>query len=339
MGSNIKKIAKYVFSFALAFGLVAYSCSKMDWSNFTGALASCRWGLVFLSLCSGLMAATIRGIRWNLILRSFIPGISYFITFNAENIGNISNMAIQYSGEFVRCGVVTAKTKSPYDKVLGTAALERVWDLMSLFLVFVLTLALGGGKFGEFISGWVSDAFHGKGVLLIAGLAVLFIISFFAISKFSKLDGWFGNLCAKIYKVVCGMLDGFTSCLKMDRKWLFFLLTIFIWGMYWLQSVLIINALQGVFAGFGLVDALCIMLIGSLASVLPAPGSFGTYHAIIQFALSSVYFQGTMGMEKIAADSYGMTYAIMAHETQALAFIILGLLSLLIVSFEKKKTK
>jgi hypothetical protein len=107
--------------------------------------------------------------------------------------------------------------------------------------------------------------------------------------------------------------------------------------MYWLQSVCTINALGGVFSGLGLTDALCLTLIGSLASVLPAPGGFGTFHAIIQFALSSVYFQGIMAIDKLAADSYGMTYAIMAHETQALGFIILGVFSLILLSVNKKK--
>ena len=44
-----------------------------------------------------------------------------------------------------------------------------------------------------------------------------------------------------------------------------------------------------------------------------------------------------MAIDKVAADSYGMTYAIMAHETQAVGFIILGVFSLILLSVNKKK--
>ena len=158
-----------------------------------------------------------------------------------------------------------------------------------------------------------------------------------AVALLRKHDNGIGRLCARIYKLLLGMWQGFGSCIRMKGKWLFVFYTIVIWSMYWLQSVCTINALGGVFSGLGLTDALCLTLIGSLASVLPAPGGFGTFHAIIQFALSSVYFQGIMAIDKVAADSYGMTYAIMAHETQAVGFIILGVFSLILLSVNKKK--
>ena len=48
MDSKVKKILKYVLSFALAGGLIAYSCSKVDWNSLGKAVGSCRWGYILL---------------------------------------------------------------------------------------------------------------------------------------------------------------------------------------------------------------------------------------------------------------------------------------------------
>jgi uncharacterized protein (TIRG00374 family) len=337
MDSKVKKILKYVLSFALAGGLIAYSCSKVDWSSFAKAMESCNWAYILLALLAGFVAMYFRALRWRLTIKPIAPSIKRMTAFHGVNIGNLSNMAVPYSGELVRCGVITSGTGAPYDQVLGTVALDRVWDLVSMFATFLLILLLGGGRFGEFIAGWVRDSFNASFLLIIAVLLVAGGAFVAAVALLRKRDNGIGRLCARIYKLLLGMWQGFGSCIRMKGKWLFVFYTIVIWGMYWLQSVCTINALGGVFSGLGLTDALCLTLIGSLASVLPAPGGFGTFHAIIQFALSSVYFQGIMAIDKVAADSYGMTYAIMAHETQAVGFIILGVFSLILLSVNKKK--
>ena len=338
MDSKVKKILKYVLSFALAGGLIAYSCSKVDWNSFSKAVESCNWGFILLAMLAGVVAMYFRALRWRLTIKPIAPSIKRMTAFHGVNIGNLSNMAVPYSGELVRCGVITSGTGAPYDQVLGTVALDRVWDLVSMFATFLLVLLLGGGRFGDFVEGWVRDSFNASFLLIIALLLAAGGVFFAAVALLRKHDSALGRLCAKIYGVMNGMLKGFGSCIRMKGKWLFVFYTVIIWSMYWLQSVCTINALQGVFSGLGLVDALCLTLIGSLASVLPAPGGFGTFHAIIQFALSSVYFQGIMAMDKLAADSYGMTYAIMAHETQAIVFILLGVFSLIMLSLNKKKT-
>ena len=338
MDSKVRKILKYILSFALAGGLIAYSCSKVDWKSLGEAVGSCRWGFILLALLAGVVAMFFRALRWRLTIKPIAPSIKRSTSFHGVNIGNLSNMAVPYSGELVRCGVITSGTGAPYDQVLGTVALDRVWDLVSMFTTLLLVMLLGGGRFGEFVSGWVRESFNASFLLIIALLLVAGSAFVAAVALLRKHDSALGRICTKIFEVMRGMLQGFGSCIKMRGKWLFVLYTVIIWGMYWLQSVCTINALQGVFSGLGLVDALCLTLIGSLASVLPAPGGFGTFHAIIQFALSSVYFQGIMSLDKVAADSYGMTYAIMAHETQAIGFILLGVFSVIMLSINKKKS-
>ena len=117
MDTKVKKILKYVLSFALAGGLIAYSCSKVDWSSFAKAMESCNWAYILLALLAGFVAMYFRALRWRLTIKPIAPSIKRMTAFHGVNIGNLSNMAVPYSGELVRCGVITSGTGAPYDQV------------------------------------------------------------------------------------------------------------------------------------------------------------------------------------------------------------------------------
>ena len=113
----------------------------------------------------------------------------------------------------------------------------------------------------------------------------------------------------------------------MEKKWAFMLQTALIWAMYWLQIVFLTHALPAA-EGMGIVDALFIMLAGSIASFVPVPGGFGAYHYLVALSLSSLYgFSWQMGI----------VFATIAHESQALTMIITGASSFLRQSLLKNE--
>ena len=197
MDSKVKKILKYVLSFALAGGLIAYSCSKVDWNSLGKAVGSCRWGYILLAMLAGVVAMYFRALRWRLTIKPIAPSIKRITSFHGVNIGNLSNMAVPYSGELVRCGVITSGTGAPYDQVLGTVALDRVWDLVSMFATLLLVMLLGGGRFGEFVSGWVRESFDASFLLILALLLVAGGVFVAAVALLRKHDSALGRLCAK----------------------------------------------------------------------------------------------------------------------------------------------
>ena len=71
-------------------------------------------------------------------------------------------------------------------------------------------------------------------------------------------------------------------------------------------------------SGLGIVDALFIMLVGNIASLVPVPGGFGAYHFMVSSAMSFVY--------GIPA-GFGMIFATLSHEAQTLTQIVSGGLS------------
>jgi len=313
-------LLKLVVSFLVA-GIFLYFCFRgVNWSDFAAGLKDCRWPFAILSMTIGAGAFLFRGLRWRQLCAPLDPSVKALTTYNAVCVGNMANFIAPYFGELVRLSIVArrslpsdgGKPALGPDKVLGTMALERLLDVISLGVLLLLLLVFKWNEFGTFFAEKIFVGSKASVALLIVAAILLCgfsLLVFLAVRLSGK-----SRLFAKVYDFLKGLLDGFKSFLAMDRKALFILYTVLIWACYWFQIVLALEAMPAV-AGLTLADALFLMLAGSLASVAPTPGGFGAFHYIMSLALSSIY-----GLPWEA----GMAFAVLAHETQALTMIITG---------------
>ena len=315
MKVSIKKILKYIGSAALAILLLWVSFREVEWAEFRAQVKACRWEFILLSMAAGSFAFWLRAIRWRQLLLPLDPSVSRLTAFNGVNIGNISNFIFPRIGEFIRCGVITRRSKITYDKVLGTVVLERGWELLVMLLLLAVVVVGGINRFGGFfveqiwtpLASRLSFSLWWIVVLLaLAGLAGLW-----AIWRYRDTN----TLCSKVWGIFRGLGQGFSSCLRMDRKWLFFAYTAFIWVMYWLMAASIMWAAPFL-DGLDLIDALFLSLVGGLGFAVPVPGGIGAFHFIISLALSAVY---GIPMEM------GIIYATLSHTSQAITQILFGL--------------
>ena len=290
----------------LAAGLIYLVVRKVEWEPFLKGLASCHWGWVLASMACGLLALVLRGLRWRLLLLPVDGGITRKQSISAYWAGNIFNAALPTSGEWVRCGLVT-RQKERFDRILGTAASERIIDLLTLGGLLAL-LALFGWRFiGRFVTlniiqpvlnFWERPGILLTVLLLLALVAALLALLHFAARKF--------RIPARINAFLMGIVEGITSIRQMPGKGWFLADTAAIWILYMLQVMGISLAL-----GLGLLpkDAMLLSALGSIASVIPVPGGIGAYHYIIALTLGSLY-----GMDW----STGLLFATLCHESQLL---------------------
>jgi len=340
MEVNVQKTVKYIFSLVIAGVLVYYSFRGVAWSDFTEGLQQCTWWMLALSMLAGASAFGLRGLRWRRLIQPIAatatadatataeptataeaaakePG--RLDTYDAVTIGNVSNMIFPFLGDFVRCGIVAKNTRTRYDRVFGTVALERVLDLATIGLLFVILFAFKWEVFGTFFMeniwrpaiarfDWI--VWLALGIVAVAGLAAVVAI-FMVHDKYPALD--------KVYKAFAGLFQGFGSILKI-KGWGFFVAeTLLIWAMYWLQIVLLTHAFPAA-VGMGIIDALFIMIVGSIASFVPVPNGVGAYHYLVALALSGLY---PMGFTWATA----IVFATIAHESQAITMVITGAIS------------
>ena len=315
MSANIKKILKYTASAALAILLLWVSFREVEWTDFWAQVKACRWEFILLSMAAGSSAFWIRAVRWRQLLLPLDSSVSRLTTFNGVNIGNISNFIFPRIGEFIRCGVITRRSRISYDKVLGTVVLERGWELLVMLLLLAVVVAGGFNRFGGFFVEQIWNPLSSRLSFslwwIVALLAVAGVVGLWAIWRYRGTHAF----CSKVWGIFRGLGQGFSSCLRMDRKWLFFAYTALIWVMYWLMAASIMWAAPFL-DGLDLIDALFLSLVGGLGFAVPVPGGIGAFHFIISLALSAVY---GVPMEM------GIIYATLSHTSQAITQILFGL--------------
>lgn len=314
MKARTVNIIKYLLSALLAAILLYFTFRGVNWAEFVSVLKECRWGFVLLSMLAGVLSMLLRALRWRLLLLPIDADASRLKCIDGINIAKLADFVFPHLGELVRCGYVTAR-KLPYDKALGTVVLERAWDMFVLALLCVSVLVLKWSDFGNFVSeNMIAPAIGGMqfslwwvvaGVVLLLALVVAFL--------------------PPARRFVRGIWQGIVSCLRMKRKGAFLLYTLAMWAMYLLMSLFIIHSLP-FDSGLGLTDALFIMLVGSVAGVVPVPGGFGAFHYMVALALDTVY-----GIPFAT----GIIFATLSHESQAVTMAICGIVSYIIETVSK----
>ena len=325
MDKKITKILKYLLSALLAAILLYFSFREVEWADFVEGLKGCRWEYIALSMAAGAFAFWLRALRWRKLLLPLDDSITRVTAFNGINIGNISNFVFPRIGELVRCGVITRRSlpsdpqkpehkKASYDKVLGTVVLERGWELLVMLLLLVVVVVGGFDRFGAFFVEQIWTPMSQKldfsiwwivAVLVIAVAAVGYVLWRFRDSN---------AFCGKVWGIFRGLVQGFTSCLKMDQKWLFFAYTAMIWLTYWLMAASTVWAAPFL-DDLTIIDALFLSLVGGLGFAVPVPGGIGAFHFVISLALAGLY---DVPMEM------GIIYATLSHTSQAITQIVFG---------------
>lgn len=336
MNPTIKKTLKYLASAAVAVLLLWFSFRDVEWASFAAVLKECHWGYVALSMAAGSFAFLLRALRWRRLLMPIDESISTLTTFNGVNIGMISNFVFPRIGEFVRCGVITRrsapvdpehpdKKKASYDKVLGTVVLERSWELLVMLLLLAVVVIAGfkrfGGFFVEQIWNPMAQRLDFSIWWIVALLVAVCVAGLWLLWRYRESNAF----CSKVWGIFKGILQGFASCLKMEKKWLFFAYTACIWLTYWLMAASTVWAAPFL-EHLDVIDALFLSLVGGIGFAVPVPGGIGAFHFVISLALSMVY---GIPMEM------GIVYATLSHTSQAITQIFFGAVSYVVEAVRK----
>lgn len=325
MNAKLKTVLKYVLSLLLAGVLLWLALRRVDWTAFMEGLKQTRWGYIFPFVGASLGALVFRAFRWKLLLNAAGFRSKWLEVWDANNIGNLGNLAVPGAGELIRCGYVNGK--SGYANVLGTVLVERVWDILFIVLMIVFSLVLDQADFGPFFSENIWEPLAGNLNFslwwLVAALVVILIVFFWLVFRYR------GNsrFCAKIADALSNIGKGFTSFLRMKRKALFLLYTVAIWFMYLLMTLSIQKAMPEL-SDLGLVDALFFCVLGNIASIIPVPGSMGAYHYLMALAVSAIFAKSW---------ETGILFATLQHELHAVLVLILGAISYTRHSLKKRQ--
>ena len=319
-----------VGGFVLAAVLLVLALRGVDFARVGSDLANAQWGWLVPLAATALASHWLRAWRWTLLLDTLprgttAAGVPIGGAFGALMIGYMANYAAPRLGEVVRTGNISARFGLRFSGVLGTVAVERLLDVVTLALALLtIPFFLAGrldvmqGLWTDSIDSWAGKL-EGHGLLL-AGLAVA------CLAILAGAVVWIRRgRHERLRHIGRSFADGLAALARTPHRGLLILTTIGIWLLYavmaWVPFRMFgFDTAYGITFGY----TWAIMLIGALGVVVPSPGGIGSYHFITIQALVLMFGFTT---------SEAASYAIVSHAGQLVLYVVAGFVAMIVQGY------
>jgi uncharacterized protein (TIRG00374 family) len=320
MSKRLKKILQFSFFFLLTAVLLWFSFKDVKFSELWEGIKNANYVWVIIGTLIGIFAYFVRAQRWRMLVKPLGYSPSLINTYDAVIIGYLGNLVFPRFGEIARCAALTRSNGVPFDKLVGTVVVERLFDLICMVFLLLFVFFVRLDTFGKFVTDNVSDAFGSINtavvILIVVLILVLICLSIVLAWRFrGRIKS--NALGQKVISFCKGIVEGFKTFAHMERRWWFVFHTMLLWVCYWLMAWLVLFAVPAT-SHLGPLDGLVVMLLGSLGIVTPTSGGLGAFHAIMKLGLPFLYK---------TSESDALLYATINHESQLLFIVILGLIA------------
>ncbi|MBI5464790.1 MAG: flippase-like domain-containing protein [Ignavibacteriales bacterium] len=282
------------------------------------SLKSANYLWVGLTVPFIVLSYWIRTVRWKYLLTPIKEKISNRNLFSSVMIGYSVNNILPRVGEFVRPVLLGNQEGISRTSAFGTVVVERILDFMTFYLITCATLFL----YPRAIDPFVNDVESIRPFFLygsIAGFA-LFVLLFFKAETFVKMLAKLRRflperLRPKVHSFVESFAAGF-GVARMKNKFAgIFFLSLFLWLDYALIMFLPFYAFPQQLSALGFGASIVLLVVSSIAWVLPAPGAMGTYHSFLTVAMTKLY-----GVDSVTA----LSFSVITHEVGYIITMMLG---------------
>ena len=336
MKKYIKDILKLILFLALGLFFVWLSVKDLDdnqramiWTNIYNVFLDKRWIFLLLCMLIGILSVWFRAFRSILMIKPLGYQVSKMNSYHAIMICYLANLAFPRLGEVLRCTILQTHEKVPFQKSLGTVVAERIIDVLICGIMFVIALCCEYDKLMQiFVENHSMEKImvflSSKGkYVLIATLLVIALIIYLLRNKIKDIP-----FVKKIKSVIWGFWEGLISVKNVQNPIAFVIHSLGIWVCYYLMFYVCSFA----FPEFSslctqtLLASLTCVVIGSVGFIV-AQGGLGAYPLLISLVLS------LYGL----APEYGLAIGWVIWTTENAMYLVLGLLSLVVVSLKKRK--
>lgn len=267
----------------IADGILLEDCSLIEkvWIDFQNS--SVLWlGIVLLCY---MISNISRSYRWKYLIDSLGYETRLSNVFHSNMLLYFANLGFPRLGEFVRVGSIARYEKVPFEKLMGTVTVDRIFDFISFFIVLALALMLEYDTLWNFIVDSRSSAEEVNTSSIPWGIIILAVLATVGAILYWKRDFLLNlPILEKVKKLIIGFIDGIKSVSKLKNVPGFIFHSVVIWVMYFLMTYLCFYAFAPT-AHLGVKAGLMTFVFGSLGMIVPSPGGMGSYHAFVVAAL------------------------------------------------------
>jgi uncharacterized protein (TIRG00374 family) len=319
--SVIGNVLKFVLPLALGILILYFLFRDIHPEEVWDILKHANYAILVFSLLFGLLGNTIRGYRWELLIRplGYQPKVS---TLNYAIYGGYAvNFVFARAGEIWRCGMVAKEEKIPFAKLLGTILLDRILDMLlvvSILLVaFFLNMKFLLQQNEEQIE-WIQNILTSP--LLYAGIIGV-ALTLFIVFRFFRQN----FIVKKCIELAVGILKDIKTIWQMKTKKRLFLYSIGIWTSYFFYFYITFFAF-GFTKDLGLTAGLVAFALSSLSMGVPSNGGLGPWQLAVIASLT-IY-----GVNKGEATAF----ATGVFTIQSVWVILCGLVGIAALALRKK---
>jgi glycosyltransferase 2 family protein len=268
--------------FAVSLAFLYLALRNVQWGEVWASIRTARLELLLVGTAILYTGWLITALRWKILLYSS-PGLRVRDTFAYIAIGYLANSVLPMRlGELARATLLGRKKGIGISRVLGSIALERVLDLLTVIAV-AMGLALLMDIPPAIQTGVITLAAGGFGALLF-----LAVLAFHQeqLHRFTVLLGKIvpDRIAGKVMTLIhnfsagAGVLRRPTGVLSVCG------LSLLAWGLYGVSTWLATRAFHLPIPWYG---AVLVLVVVNLGSAIPSsPGYVGVYHYLAVLALS-----------------------------------------------------
>ncbi len=312
----------------------------------TGYIKTINYWWIFPSLLSALLSYVFRVVRWQLILKP-VKETQFWQAFHPLVIGFMVNCVFPGRiGEIARPAIFYKREKVEFSKVLATVAVERIFDLITMLVFFIITLTFieidpaiditfGGYHLTSSTLNTIWKTTLKISIVLVALLVLISVSSTRAL--FSRVimkspdilfftcshlrENLRHGICKKVIHVLDNIAVGF-EVVKSPRNIIVCLIQSFLmWGLIALSLYFLAFGFPGISITF--LQAFAVEIIICFFIMLPSvPGFWGLWEA------GGVF--GLMIFGIPATESAGLT--LIYHFLHVVPIVIIGIVSAMIIS-------
>lgn len=307
----------------LALALLAFVYKDMKWAETLQALRTADPVLLAGVVAATLLTYLLRAWRWGYLLAP-VGRVPFADLFSATSVGFMSALVVPRAGEIVRPYLVSRKHPVPTSAGFATIILERLFDLLTVLLLFGLYLFVLPVPVGQ-SRGPVMDVVRTAGattaVVALVLLVLLFIFHARAEPLLAFCDRVLRVFPARLAAILGRILRAFTAGLGVLRAPLPHLVAIVGQSfLVWLSiaaAIYLNNRAFGIDLPFHATFLIIAFLTVGVA--IPTPGMVGGYHVFYVWAVANVY-----GVDRDVAGAA----AAVGHALSSLPVLVLGLVFL-----------
>jgi len=267
--------------------------SGFQWQAFAATFGRLGWGWLAAACGIALLTYVGRALRWQVMLRPIAPHSSFLNLMKATAIGFTAVVLFGRPGEFVRPYLISVKEKVPFSSQLAAWVLERILDLLTVLLVFGLSLTqVRQSAVGPRLSWVLHTGGSFVGITCSICVITLFVLRRYSASMRRRLLEALGFLPARHFARAEKLVNAFMAGLEATRSRTYLALLFAYTAVEWVLIAACYVCLFRAFpetAHFGWNEVLVLMGFVSFGSIVQIPGVGGGIQLATVLVLTELF--------------------------------------------------